>query len=462
MKRPILTIGLVAALAIVGWIGIRHEGERSLERGIARLDAGLPPGATFSYATAAPHLLTRGASFRAVVYKQDGAVLTMAALDIGGFTGNAATGLGFARIHATGLQYLSPTLNATVSDLRLRGLAMPGHERSAEILPDIASVTLNSGQLANLDLHTSGIQDLQIGTASLNAYGQGHQSNFTLGKLTLQTDTTANTPQLAQILARTGPLHLTLDQWSERNIDIASVLANYNVTQARPFPTGPFPTGPFPTGHVTTTLANLTATTPKSSLSMARFTGTRDVTPTHVTVSVSATGLTTPALLALDARAATGSINAAWTLDRPHAHLHLDHLDIAAPNLAALTLTMDLDQISLSNTALNTARFTQGSVLFTDRGIMNHIIAQAAARQNTTPDALRAAYAQRAQLIGAIDPNLGAVLSFMTQDPNTPTNTHTLLITMNPPTPLPLTQMTTPGTNPMQALQKLGMTVHQK
>ncbi len=172
---------LAAAAAVVVATGAtlyaRHEGQSALARAVAAFRAGLPPGASFTYAGSAVHPLSQSVELTAVALREpSGALLTASRLTIGG------AGQRISSLHATGLRLAGAGAGisvSTASALDATDIAVPIPPPGRPAPFDPATLTFATMTLHDFAFRTAGVSVIAA-SAEIGHYGFGRASSLDL------------------------------------------------------------------------------------------------------------------------------------------------------------------------------------------------------------------------------------------------------------------------------------------
>ncbi|ACI51257.1 conserved hypothetical protein [Gluconacetobacter diazotrophicus PA1 5] len=425
MKKLLSALLLLLIIVIVGGLGLRHFAQSRMESAIADLRAAIGPGASFTYATATPRVLARGARLTAVSYRN--AFLTVTASDalVGGVTGNAVGGQRIGRVTLHDVQVMEPGATASIGLLVLEGLVLPNTgptladpESAAPAPPRLDSLVLDSGRLEGLHVAVPGSQtDLTVARAAVRQYGLGRTSHLDLDSLAMQINLTPGrhitighlridgpdfAGQIASLLQSGHMIH----ESGHRHFDVSAIQIDASTPLMR-------------IGHLVvehesrtaqddldTTLTDLEAWPPPP----------QDQSPLR--------------LIGYDHF--SGTIHAVATVQRQNGLMSLHPLDIDAPAMGRMTVLADLDQIPVDDpmSLAETARIVSATIDWHDRSLAGHVLDGLAHARQVPPDAYRQ------QVISALaaspDISMQALGRFL-DAPDRP-----LRLTLRPPQPLNL------------------------
>ncbi|CAI9119887.1 hypothetical protein [Brytella acorum] len=224
MKRPLLTCSLVIALGILGTVGVRHEARIQLDRAISRFRATLPPDASFTYSSATPHILTRGAEFRNVRYMENGTVLTAATLYARSVSGNGVTGTHLGVLRTTSLTVSRNGSNVIIDDARVADLNLPParNEGPDGELSVLWLMHFRNAAIAHLNLQTATPAcNATIADISVENYGLHEGSDYAMNSAALHCALPPRTPRPGAPPVKQAPLDVRLSQIGGRNVDLA-------------------------------------------------------------------------------------------------------------------------------------------------------------------------------------------------------------------------------------------------
>ncbi len=445
MKRTAaVVVALIVLLAAAGggYFYARQRAAQEMEAGLAAFRASLPPGSTFSYASAEPSLLSRSAHLTGVALSAHGVAYTAATADVAPGPGSSFRHLALTRLtsHSAGGEAAADSL--AVDNLGLPVLAAD----VAEVDP--AAVTFDHGEVHGLTTLAGDKTKLAAKQVTIDHYGAGQASAADMNGLDLQT-------------AATPAVHAQVDHLYARRAPLAELVAHYRTSgSAAPLPNLSYDAG---LAQLALSVGGKPLVT-LASLDLGSDPAANDVLNSHTMMHglvVQADDQATPMLGRLGYPQLQADLQMQAAVDRNARQVRIDKFDIDAAGMGRLHLAMGLDNMpeaamgagaSLEKAILvfQQARLQGLSVSYEDHGLVPKYLAMLAAQQGVTPEALKqlgqrqlAAAAAQANLPPAVtDP----VHAFM-EDPKR------LAITVAPPQPLPLADLAgRAGADPQRAL----------
>ncbi|MFT8777257.1 MAG: hypothetical protein ABF893_11455 [Gluconacetobacter liquefaciens] len=419
MKKLTSALVLLLIIVIVGGLGLRHLAQSRMESAIADLRAAIGSGASFTYATASPRILARGARLTAVTYRNPGLTLTASEAIVGRVTGNAVDGQHIGALTLRNVQIMEPGATASLSSLVLKGLVLPNSGPDlfrTPTPPRLDSLVLDSAQLKDLHVAVPGGQtDLTIANATLRDYGLGRTSHLDIETLAVQI-------RLAPS-RRIGVGHLRID-----GPDFAGQLASL-----------------LQSGHLIHTVGRrrfdvsaLTIDTASPLLRVGHLEAEQEATTSQDELETTITDLTAwpsppqdqSLLRMIGYDHFAGRIHAVSTLQRQNGTMTLHPLDIDAPDMGHMTILADLDQIPVNDLANlpETARIVSATIDWQDHSLADHVLDGLARARQVAPDA----YRQQIQtaLAETPDPSMQALGHFLAQPDQR------LRVMLRPPRPI--------------------------
>ncbi|MCE2565645.1 hypothetical protein [Komagataeibacter sp. FNDCF1] len=422
MKKLYPAIPLLILVLLVGSWGVHHFAQRRLEAGIADFRASLGPDATFSYATARPRTLARGAHFTAVTYRNPAMTLIAADVRLGGLTGNNVQGEKIGSIVLRDVKVMTQDSTISLDQVALGNLVMPNTARvTAETARPLGfdSLVLDTGTFTNLHLAIPASQtDVTIGRMVIGQYGVGRSSHLDVEKLATQINLTPSRRIAVEHIRLDGP-----DFASE----VASLIQSGHLIHERHPQTMDLKKVEIASTHPMLQIDHVTT---------SRFsTETEDKMDTDLTsLTLWSTGTDNPSILnAFGYDHFTGNIHINSTSDRSAGRVHLEPMTVEAPEMGNLSVVAELDQIPFDDMAIipETARIVSAALTWEDHSLAEHIVAGLAKSRNTEVDAYRQALL--ASLATSDDASMRAMGRFV-QSPQD----HPLQIALRPMKPVNL------------------------
>nr|WP_220790381.1 hypothetical protein [Gluconacetobacter takamatsuzukensis] len=410
---------LLLIIVIVGGLGLRHLAQSRMESAIADLRAAIGPGASFTYATAAPRILARGARLTSVTYRNPGLTLTASEAIVGRVTGNAVDGQHVGTLVLRNVQIMEPGATASAASLVLKGLVLPntGPELfRAAPPPRLDSLVLDSALLTELHVAVpAGQTDLTVARAMIRDYGLGRTSHLDVETLGVQI-------RLAPT-RRIGVGHLRIDGPDFAG-QIASLLQSGHLIHT--------------VGRRRFDISALTIDTTSPLLRVGHLEAEQEASVGQDELETTITDLTAwptpPAdqsllrMIGYDQFA--GRIHAVSTIQRQAGTMTLHPLEIDAPAMGHMSIMADLDQIPVDDPANlpETARIVSATIDWQDHSLADHVLDGLARARQVPPDAYRQQI--QAALAGAPDPSMQALGHFLAQPDQR------LRVMLRPPRPI--------------------------
>ncbi len=446
MKKAAAVIVLIlVAAAGGGTFYARQRAGQEMQAGLAAFRASLPPGSTFSYATAEPSLLSRSAHLTGVALGVRRGAFTAATADAAPGPGNSLRHLALTKLTSS-----SAGGQATAESLEVDNLGLPAQAAGLSEI-DPATVTFDHGELRGLAVLANDQLKFAAKDATIDHYGTGQGSSADLAGLDLQ---------------NTGPgaIHAQLERLYARRLPLAEMVARAEAAgSAAGFQTLHYDAGlsglsMSDDGKPMLTLASLDLGSDPAGASFD------DHLAMHGLV-VQADAQLTPALAQLGYQQlqAEAQMHAVETHDTRQ--LRMDKFDVDAVGMGRLHLAIGMD--NMPETAAGAAgqgigqmvagmmqmQLQRLSATYDDQGLTPKYLAMLAAQQGTTPDALKrqgeAALAGVASQ-GNAPPAITDPLRAFLDDPRR------LVVRMEPPQPLTLGDL---AGGASADPQRLGLTV---
>ncbi len=444
------TAAIVVAVVIVAGAGAyyvaRQRAGEQMAAGIAAFRTSLPPGSSFTYASAAPELFSRSGHFTNVVLTGNGRTVTAATLDV-----SPGEGRSLRHLDATTVTGKAPGTQVSMDRFDIDGLTIP--VLATEIADiDPAAVTFDHAAAHGLHSTPAGGGSLDATDIVVDGYGAGKA-------------TTIDIAGIAANLSGTAVDHVSLDRVRLRGLLLADVIGralsdigawprtlDYALDMTKLAMTAG--------GKPFVTLASLaTASDPKGS---DRFETRFDMQDLEV---IDTPGLT-PGLSELGYDRFRGGMQMHAMVDRTAQQMRMDRLDIDAPAMGRLHLALGLDNVpyetmtpasgqvnSMAFIAMLQARLQSVELTYEDHSFVDKAFTAAAARQNTTSAALKQADIAMLNATGAqlhLSPAVLDPVAAFIKDPRR------LAVTIKPPQPIVLMNLSSVATDPQR---RLGLTV---
>ncbi|QBL94482.1 hypothetical protein KSAC_22830 [Komagataeibacter saccharivorans] len=380
VKKLYPAIPLLVLVLLVGGWGVHHFAQHRLEAGIADFRASLGPDATFSYATARPRTLARGAHFTAVTYHNPTLTLTAADVRLGGLTGNNVQGEKIGSLVLRDVKVMTADSTISLDQVALDSLVLPNTVRAtANVARPLGfdSLVLDRGTFTNLHLAVPGSQtDITVGRMVVGQYGLGRSSSLDLDRLATQINLTPT--------RRISIDHIKLDGPDFAG-EVASLIQSGHLIHESHPQTMDLKKVEIDSTHPMLQIDHVTT---------SRFsTETEDKMDTTLgNLTVWSTGTDNPSILnAFGYDHFTGNIHASSTSDRSAGRLHLEPLTIDAPDMGKLSMVAELDQIPFDDMAIipETARVVSAALTWDDRSLAGHVVAGLAKSRGVDVDSYR-------------------------------------------------------------------------
>lgn len=154
VKRPWLTVSLLAIIAGMSIIGINHAASVALESGISRFRAALPAGATLSYTSARPAILARGALLKDVVLQNGDVTFRAHTLRLGHPIPTPDGGLTLSHVDMEDPAFQTPHSIIRAQSAHMTHLVTPPptHGKSGVQALDFGHITLDRGSVDHLSV----------------------------------------------------------------------------------------------------------------------------------------------------------------------------------------------------------------------------------------------------------------------------------------------------------------------
>ncbi|MBE7730647.1 hypothetical protein [Komagataeibacter sp. FXV3] len=380
MKKLYPAIPLLILVLLVGSWGVHHFAQRRLEAGIADFRASIGPDATFSYATARPRTLARGAHFTAVTYHNPAMTLIAADVRLGGLTGNNVQGEKIGSLVLRNVKVMTTSNTISLDQVELGNLVLPNTARAAGDMArplGFDSLVLDKGTFTNMHLAIPASQtDVTIGRMTVSQYGMGRASHLDLDRLATQINLTPTRRISVDHIVVDGP-----DFASE----VASLIQSGHLVHERHPQTMDLKKVEIDSTHPMLQIDHVTT---------SRFsTETEDKMDTKLDhLTLWSTGTDNPSILnAFGYDHFSGNIHANSTSDRSAGRVHLEPLTIESPDMGNLTMVSELDQIPFDDMAIipETARIVSAAMTWDDLSLANHVVAGLAKSRDMDVDTYR-------------------------------------------------------------------------
>ncbi|MBL7238230.1 hypothetical protein IFJ82_15025 [Novacetimonas hansenii] len=380
MKKIFPALPMVALVLVVGGWGLHHFAQRRLEAGIADFRAAIGPDASFSYATAKPRTLARGARFTAVTYHNPAMTLTAASVRLGGMKGNNVQGEKIGRVILQKVQVMAWGNTFSLDEVDLSDLTLPNGARPAGDTPQslgFDSLVLGEGDFTNLHIAAPATQtDMTVAHMRVSDYGLGLASHLVLDHLATQINLTPTR-------------RITVDHMQLDGPDFAGQVASLTQSGHLIHETHPY--------TLTLTKGAIDSSHPllqvDKLVSSRTSTEVEDKMDTRLTnLAVWSTGTDSSSLLnAFGYDHFMGNVHVVSAGDRTAGHLRLEPLSVESPDMGNLTVIAELDQIPFDDMTVipETARVVSAAITWDDRSLAGHVIESLARSRNVPVDEYR-------------------------------------------------------------------------
>ncbi|WP_239019978.1 hypothetical protein [Novacetimonas maltaceti] len=382
VKKIFPALPMVALVLVVGGWGLHHFAQRRLEAGIADFRAAIGPDASFSYATAKPRTLARGARFTAVTYHNPAMTLTAANVKLGGMKGNNVQGEKIGSVVLQKVQVMAWGNTFSLDEVDLSDLTLPNGARPAGNAPQslgFDSLVLGEGDFTNLHIAAPATQtDMTVAHMRISDYGLGQSSHLDLDHLATQINLTPTRRITVEHMQLDGP-------------DFAGQVASLTQSGHLIHETHPYKLdlkkGAIDSSHPLLQVDRL--------VSSRTSTEVEDKMDTRLTnLAVWSTGTDSPSLLnAFGYDHFMGNVHAVSAGDRTAGHLRLEPLTVESPDMGNLTVIAELDQIPFDDMSVipETARVVSAAITWDDRSLAGRVVESLARSRNTPVDEYRQA-----------------------------------------------------------------------
>ncbi|CUW46221.1 MULTISPECIES: hypothetical protein [Novacetimonas] len=380
VKKIFPALPMVALVLVVGGWGLHHFAQRRLEAGIADFRAAIGPDASFSYATAKPRTLARGARFTAVTYHNPAMTLTAASVRLGGMKGNNVQGEKIGRVILQKVQVMAWGNTFSLDEVDLSDLTLPNGARPAGDTPQslgFDSLVLGEGDFTNLHIAAPATQtDMTVAHMRVSDYGLGLASHLVLDHLATQINLTPTR-------------RITVDHMQLDGPDFAGQVASLTQSGHLIHETHPY--------TLTLTKGAIDSSHPllqvDKLVSSRTSTEVEDKMDTRLTnLAVWSTGTDSSSLLnAFGYDHFMGNVHVVSAGDRTAGHLRLEPLSVESPDMGNLTVIAELDQIPFDDMTVipETARVVSAAITWDDRSLAGHVIESLARSRNVPVDEYR-------------------------------------------------------------------------
>ena len=380
VKKIFPALPMVALVLVVGGWGLHHFAQRRLEAGIADFRAAIGPDASFSYATAKPRTLARGARFTAVTYHNPAMTLTAASVRLGGMKGNNVQGEKIGRVILQKVQVMAWGNTFSLDEVDLSDLTLPNGARPAGDTPQslgFDSLVLGEGDFTNLHIAAPATQtDMTVAHMRVSDYGLGLASHLVLDHLATQINLTPTR-------------RITVDHMQLDGPDFAGQVASLTQSGHLIHETHPY--------TLTLTKGAIDSSHPllqvDKLVSSRTSTEVEDKMDTRLTnLAVWSTGTDSSSLLnAFGYDHFMGNVHVVSAGDRTAGHLRLEPLSVESPDMGNLTVIAELDQIPFDDMTVipETARVVSAAITWDDRSLAGHVIESLARSRNVPVDDYR-------------------------------------------------------------------------
>ncbi|WP_239020269.1 hypothetical protein [Novacetimonas pomaceti] len=380
VKKIFPALPMVALVLVVGSWGLHHFAQRRLEAGIADFRAAIGPNASFSYATAKPRTLARGARFTSVTYHNPAMTLTAASVRLGGMKGNNVQGEKIGSVVLQKVQVMAWGNTFSLDEVDLSDLTLPNGARPVDNAPQslgFDSLVLGEGVFTNFHLAAPATQtDMTVAHMRVDHYGLGQASHLDLDHLATQINLTPT--------RRITVDHLELDGPDFAGQVASLIQSGHLVHETHPYKVD-LKKGVIESSHPLLQVDRL--------VSSRTSTEVEDKMDSRLTnLAIWSTGTDSISLLnAFGYDHFMGNVHVVSAGDRSAGHLRLEPMTVESPDMGNLTVIAELDQIPFDDMLVvpETARVVSAAITWEDRSLAGHVI-EALARSRETPvDAYR-------------------------------------------------------------------------
>ncbi len=396
--------------------------------GIAAFRTSLPPGSSFTYASASPELFSRSGHFTGVALTTNGKTVTAATLAV-----SPGEGRTLRHLAATKVTGKTPGAQVNMEQFDIDGLTMPLLAANVTDI-DPAAITFDHAAAHGIRSMPDGGGSLDTADLTVDGYGPGKMTTIDVADVAANlNDMPVDHFSLGSARLRGLPLadaiaHLQSGDGAwPRSLNYALDLANLSVTAGgRPFVTlGSFSTASDPKGSDQF----------ESRLDMKEL------------VVINTPNLT-PGLSELGYDRFQGGMQMHATVDRKAQQMRMDRLDIDAPAMGRLHLALGLDNVpsetmspasgqvnSMAFMAMLQAKLQSAELTYEDHSLANKAFASAATQQKMTPAELKQTDIAMLKATGTQFHLSPAVLDPIIAFINDP---HRLVVAVKPPQPIVL------------------------
>ena len=441
----IVVMVVIVAAGVVYYVAHQRAAEQ-MQAGIAAFRTSLPPGSSFTYASASPELFSRSGHFTDAVLTANGKTVTAATLDV-----SPGDGRTLRHLDATKLTGKAPGMQVSMDRFDVDALTMPVLAANAADI-DPAAVTFDHAAAHGVHSTPDNGGSLDAADITIDGYGAGKATTIDFAGIAADLKGSAvdhvslDHVRLRGLLLADVITHAqTGDGAWPRSLDYALDMAKLAVTaEGKPF----------------VALASLTtASEPKGT---DQFETRFDMKDLDV---VNTPGLT-PGLSELGYDRFHGGMQMHAMVDRAAQQMRMDRLDVDAPAMGRLHLALGLDNVpyrtmapasgqanSMAFMAMLQARLQSVELTYEDHSLAGKAFTAAATKQNTTLASLKQTDIAMVNATGAQLHLSPAVLDPVVAFINDP---HRLVVAVKPPQPIVLMNLSSVAADPQHGL---GLTV---
>ncbi len=179
MKNTAIIAAVVVVVAAGGaYYVASHRAAEQMDAAIADFRASLPPGSSFSYASAAPGLFSRSGHFTDVVLTANGQTVTAATLDV-----SPGEGRTLRHLDATKVAGKAPGMQMSMDRFDVDALAMPVLATNVADV-DPAAVTFDHAAAHGFHSAPDGGGSMDAADIAVDSYGAGKPTTIDLAGIT--------------------------------------------------------------------------------------------------------------------------------------------------------------------------------------------------------------------------------------------------------------------------------------
>ncbi|AOX17561.1 hypothetical protein [Kozakia baliensis] len=433
MRSSWLAASLILVVALIGWIGVRHEASAELQRGLAHFRANLPPGATFSYDRAYPRLLARGAGFTNARFVNGETIVTASSLTVNNPSGVVSTGLHLSKVHAQDL-HIEGDRSVDVKSITLTGLELPAIGADTEPvtgLPDASLLKFRSGKVAQFHLTDSNLGcEAEIAAVTLDNYARHQGGAYSLKDANFHCEHSP-IPSLIKIPNASDAMAGHVDDLHGSGIDLA---LNVERLEQDATPSSDLRSEPQNSdGELSNawfTQGNLRIDLPHMK---NRYSGTDHIVNAHVELDGVRVSRDQQALVPALASGGSAHIVIDSTIDtQTHTAHSTENIDV--PTLASMEIMLDLDHLPAGNGAPQAwmnMRIVRMNIGYHDISLIDRLLHHQAEKQQISPEQLREQIALGGAVATAALPGLASIPAYIVNPDG-----RTIQLALAPPEPM--------------------------